>query len=234
VKLPWQHTLPRGTVDTAVARATSGRRCLLDLHIHPDTGGYGDSSFDGVRRQLVAVRVQPSVYGSRELRLVIVAIAMYEPSLVRMIQRLAAPRIPNSTDPSPTIGDGAFRQCYRLVSVAVPTSVKCIGVSAFEGCKRLVSVTLPDSVTSIRDHAFYGCRSLTSITVPASVTAIDDFAFYGCSSLTSVIIPASVTCIGNRAFSKCSALVAVTLPTATYLDEDVFSSCAPQLIITRA
>jgi predicted MarR family transcription regulator len=58
--------------------------------------------------------------------------------------------------------------------------VTAIGSSAFKTCYSLNSVSIPSSVTSIGNSAFYYCSSLTSITIPGSVTSIGDDAFSGC------------------------------------------------------
>ena len=86
------------------------------------------------------------------------------------------------------IGDGAFRDCHRLISVTIPNSVTSIGWRAFSGCSNLTSVTIPNSVTSIGNSAFAGCSSLTSVTIPNSVTSIGNSAFAGCSNLTKINI----------------------------------------------
>ena len=64
--------------------------------------------------------------------------------------------------------------------------VTSIGDFAFGECSRLISIAIPDTVTTIGELAFYNCTSLTSITIPDSVTAIKCYTFYGCSRLKSV------------------------------------------------
>ena len=102
-----------------------------------------------------------------------------------------------------SIGNDAFRDCFSLTSVTIPTGVTSIGNYAFAYCSSLTSITIPDGVTSIGDQTFNGCSSLTSVTIPDGVTSIGHYAFSGCSSLTSVTIPNSVTSIGNWAFNGC-------------------------------
>jgi hypothetical protein len=98
------------------------------------------------------------------------------------------------------IGDYAFSDCTRLMSISIPNSVTNIGENAFNGCSSLTSVTIGDSVESIGSYAFGGCSGLTMVTIPNSVTSIGSGAFNGCSGLTSVIIPSSVTNIGVNPF----------------------------------
>ena len=111
-----------------------------------------------------------------------------------------------------SIEEGAFYDCYSLISIEIPGSITSIGKSAFYYCEGLTSIEIPDNVTNIGDETFAFCKSLTSVTIPNSVTAIGQSTFYGCSSLTSITIPNSVTTIGSNAFSYCSALTSVTIP----------------------
>ena len=126
-----------------------------------------------------------------------------------------------------SIGKSAFKWCFSLTSVTIPTSVTSIEYEAFDLCSSLTSVTIPNSVTSIGNYAFQSCSSLTSVTIPNSVTSIGYYAFYGCSSLTSISIPNSVTSIGKWAFSGCSSLTSVTIPTSvTSIGKSAFRGCS--------
>ncbi len=100
-----------------------------------------------------------------------------------------------------TIGDSAFRDCYRLTEVIIGDGVTTIGDYAFYWCESLTEVTIPDSVTTIGDYTFSSCDSLTEVTIGDGVTTIGDHAFCDCYSLTEVIIPDSVETIGDFAFS---------------------------------
>ena len=117
--------------------------------------------------------------------------------------------------PVTSIGDCAFRGCYNLTSITIPSSVTSIGNDAFRGCSNLTSITIPSSVTSIGKWAFSGCSKLTSITIPNSVTSIGDCAFWGCYNLTSITIPSSVTSIGASAFFGCDNLKTIYIPRGT-------------------
>ena len=57
------------------------------------------------------------------------------------------------------------------VKVVIPNRidgkpVTSIGDGAFNECKRLKSIAIPDSITSIGSRAFYSCSALTSVTIP--------------------------------------------------------------------
>ena len=101
------------------------------------------------------------------------------------------------------ISSSAFRDCFSLTSITIPSSVTSIGDCAFFGCSSLTSITIGENsqLTSIGYEAFYNCSSLKSISIPPSVTSIGEKAFEYCSNLTSISIPSSVTSIGSYAFS---------------------------------
>ena len=127
--------------------------------------------------------------------------------------------------------DEAFKGCYSLESLVLPTSLKKIGYMLAAGCIHLKEFTIPASVTEIGERAFEDCRSLAKITfarntqlqrisnwafynchglqsiaIPEGVTEIGDGAFYGCVYLTNISVPASVRSIGDYGFALCSKL----------------------------
>ena len=81
------------------------------------------------------------------------------------------------------IGVNAFRDCEKITSVTVPSTVKTIGRAAFSGCESLKEVTIPSSVTSIGEEAFKECRDLLSVTLPKSVETVGANAFQTCTLL---------------------------------------------------
>jgi hypothetical protein len=72
------------------------------------------------------------------------------------------------------------------------SNVTSIGANAFKNCGKLKSVTLPSTLTTVGSEAFH-YTGLTSISIPASVTNIGDVAFIECASMTSITIEDSET-----------------------------------------
>ena len=114
--------------------------------------------------------------------------------------------------PVKAIDLGAFRDCERLTSVSIPSSVYSIKYHAFFGCKNLTSITIAYGVYKIERLAFARCRSLTSVIIPESVKVIDDCAFEGCSSLTNITIPPEIYVFGDQVFYDCNKLEKIIWP----------------------
>ena len=104
------------------------------------------------------------------------------------------------------IGYGAFENCWNLIAVVLPNSIKYIEQQSFNSCTGLLSITIPNSVDSIGSGAFAVCTSLSSIVIPNSVYSIGHGTFAVCTGLTSIVIPNSVKTIGYTAFAGCSRL----------------------------
>lgn len=146
----------------------------------------------------------------------------------------------------------AFKDCFNLTSVTLPSSLREIESEAFANCKSLASIDLPTSVRKIADHAFSGCAtlssialsnsivgddalgesvfekctSLSSVTLPNQMTVIPNRTFYGCSSLRNINFPNTLTTIGAWAFYCCESLNALTIPAAVETISDrAFESC---------
>lgn len=111
-----------------------------------------------------------------------------------------------------TVGQFAFADCKKLVSVSLPESLQIIRGNAFDGCTALKEITLPDALKEIETSAFFGCSSLKTVAIPQSVTAISDYAFYQCSALQNVIVGNSLVSVGHKAFYRCASLTGITLP----------------------
>ena len=150
--------------------------------------------------------------------------------------------------PVKALGDNSLKDCNRLVSVDLPSSLQTIGYRALYNCNNLTHLTLPDSVSSIEKEAVSHCNNLSSVYLPNSLKYIGDSAFREDTSLLSVFIPPcqldeeiflSCTSLSSaelgegsantgtrRLFTYCSSLVEVKLPnTLTSISDDTFARC---------
>ncbi len=61
-----------------------------------------------------------------------------------------------------TVGDYAFYNCDKLVSVLLGYDVERIGKSAFEGCDRLMNIVVHEKLKLVERNAFANCPSYTA------------------------------------------------------------------------
>ena len=126
-----------------------------------------------------------------------------------------------------SISGNAFKYCYYLSSITIPSSVTSIGNSAFYRCRSLTRLIIPNSVTLICDYAFSESSNLTNISIPDSVISIGNAAFRQCESLNSISIPNSVKTIGSHAFYGCTSLTNVTLSNSiSTIEDSLFGKCS--------
>ena len=119
-----------------------------------------------------------------------------------------------------TIGNRAFRRCYGLETLELPSSLTYIGPAAFSSCENLTSsLVIPAGVTMIEEHLFEGCYKLSGVTFAGDVTSIGRNAFKSCESLTSLVIPASVTTCGNQFIAFERLGVTYHLTSVTFLGD---------------
>lgn len=87
-----------------------------------------------------------------------------------------------------TIGNRAFKNCNKLLTVTIPTGVSAIGSEAFAGTV-IRNITIPDTVKEIGDGAFYNCGSLTDVVFESGGSQdknLGNGAFYDCLALNNV------------------------------------------------
>jgi hypothetical protein len=145
--------------------------------------------------------------------------------------------VTNVTIPSSvtSIGNAAFKDCWRLLGATIPAGVTSIGAEAFSGCFDLTSVAIPAGVTIINDLAFAYCFDLATLTLPSGLTGIGVSAFSSCSALKSVTIPSNVTSIGNYAFAFSEGLTSVLVPSkVTNIGRKAFWECKALVTATIA
>ena len=150
------------------------------------------------------------------------------------------------------IGNSAFKDKTKLMSVTIPEGVTEIAQLAFTGCTALTSITIPDSViyiyyNSFSDTAYYNDVSnwengvlyigkyliraksdtyLGKYTVKQGTIAIAGYAFLSHTGLSSVILPNSLKTIGYAAFNFCRNLNNISIPdSVTIIEGFAFQDC---------
>ena len=251
-----------------------GTKPFGDLSIPATVNGYsvtsiGDNAFRGCV-DLTSITIPVSVtsigndvfYGCADLKSIVVTTGnpVYDSrdncnAIIRTQDNTLIAGCKNTVIPGSvtSIGDAAFRGCYRLTSITIPASVTSIGnyvfynctslesvifadgsqlasigYYAFSYCQNLMSISIPDGVTNINDHTFYSCTSLTLVNIPANVTIIDYGAFEKCTSLTSINFTenSQLTSIGSYAFRNCTSLTSLNIPDGvTNISWEAFMSC---------
>ena len=124
--------------------------------------------------------------------------------------------------PVTSIMASAFKNCTKLHTVAIPSSVTTIGNLAFSGCSTLTTLiynavnctsfsssafpstvstlTIGEGVTKIPSYFLYNGSEIESVTIPNSVTSIGEYAFYRANNLKSLTLGSGLLSIGNYAF----------------------------------
>ncbi len=124
------------------------------------------------------------------------------------------------------IGQGAFTNCTKSVSVTVPGSVE-ISDYAFFGCEGLTAIYLQDGITSIGREAFAYCTALKSVTIPGSVQQVGNIyytdcqLFRGCSRLEEVIFAEGMKSFPAVSFVDCPQLQKLSIPASMIQDNEV-------------
>ena len=141
-----------------------------------------------------------------------------------------------------SIADEAFKGCYNLDSLYLPSNLTYIPYMAIADCKSLKSIIIPATVEEIDNSAFENCRCLQSIIFEGSASAqgpahyaaasgsslwrIGSWAFYNCHQLQELTIPEGVTEIGDAAFYGCTYLEDMVLPsTIQAIGDNGFALC---------
>lgn len=128
--------------------------------------------------------------------------------------------------PVKKIGNRAFKDNLKLVSIYLPPTVLEIGEEAFSKCKNLQRVNMSEGLKVIKDWAFYECKNMTSVSFPDTLEEIGSIAFSGCEKLKEVRFPDGLKELGGNSFSSCSSLEDISIPKSVkILQYYTFSDC---------
>ena len=106
------------------------------------------------------------------------------------------------------VGNRAFRECYNLTSVTLPSGLVSIGNYSFYNAG-IKEITFPNTLKSIGEGAFEYCRQITAVTLPSKLESVGAYAFYSMSNLQKVVLPSTLQSIGDRAFFSNQNLISV-------------------------
>lgn len=85
-----------------------------------------------------------------------------------------------------------FRNCQKLTSVSLPSTLRTIKSNAFNGCTALNNVDIPQSVKTIESSAFRDTKALTTFTLHEGIQTMGSTVFYG-SELDYIYIPKTLS-----------------------------------------
>ena len=123
-----------------------------------------------------------------------------------------------------SIGDRAFEDCYEIMTISIPASVKTIGTGAFRGCGGLSFISVDalnpafcsaEGVLYSKDKSVLICypqsRSGSKYILPTSVKTISAYAFENVLNLTGILYEGSIVkfqsidvLAGNEKFASLS------------------------------
>ena len=125
-------------------------------------------------------------------------------------------------------GNYAFKTCYSLASIVFPRNFQTMGTYMFQQCYALKHISL-NAIGAISNQGFNQCNSLGRIIIPNSVSSIGSYAFANCNGNEVVVMPNSVTSIGTYAFQNNASLRFMQLPDNLSVIPQYFCSAAYSL-----
>lgn len=112
-----------------------------------------------------------------------------------------------------SIGQDAFSNNRKLLTVKIGKYVTTISAYAFMSCPELRNVTMGDNVTTIGAKAFCKCTSLQKITLPKKLKKIGAQAFYGNKKLKQMTFKGTaILTVGKKAFTGIPAGAKINVP----------------------
>lgn len=179
IKAVWEYATTPGLIYSEPAEESDSNFCEI---IGCYSGLRGDVYIDGLHNNRTVIGIRESVFEGREIT------SMY------LLDGLL------------DIGARAFKDCVKMQSIELPSTIVTIGASALENCTSLTGLVLPKSLLYIGDNAFLNCGKIEEIILPDGVLSIGANAFSGCNGVQEIIIPESVLTIGANAFDESTVI----------------------------
>ena len=109
--------------------------------------------------------------------------------------------------------------------VVIPEGVEIIGEKAFAENSKLVSLKMPDSVLCIGSNAFYKCAKLKTVEFSRNLERMEYQAFCRCKGLKEIVLPDTLRSLGSGVFAGCEKLSSIRCDSKVFVAEsDPFSA----------
>ena len=119
-----------------------------------------------------------------------------------------------------------LEECYNLVEITLPSSLKVLGEWCFKDCSSLTNIMLPEGTEVLGTCCFGFCEALESINLPSTLREIESYCFSNCHKLQGkLVVPEGVERLGDGSFASTS-ITSISLPnTIREIGDECFKDC---------
>ena len=119
-----------------------------------------------------------------------------------------------------------LEECYNLVEITLPSSLKVLGEWCFKDCSSLTNIMLPEGTEVLGTCCFGFCEALESINLPSTLREIESYCFSNCHKLQGkLVVPEGVERLGDGSFASTS-ITSISLPnTIREIGDECFKNC---------
>ncbi len=120
-----------------------------------------------------------------------------------------------------------LEECYNLVEITLPSSLKVLGEWCFKDCSSLTNIMLPEGTEVLGTCCFGFCEALESINLPSTLREIESYCFSNCHKLQGkLVVPEGVERLGDGSFASTS-ITSISLPnTIREIGDECFKGCS--------
>ncbi len=155
--------------------------------------------------------------------------------------------VPSTESSLEVLGEGVFRNCYKLARIVLPNKLQDIGTNCFYGSSAMEEIVIPDSVTHVGYQAFNGTKFYVNayneyqqavenespdvmskgyIYADKWLVACLPIVKQNLEEITTETLKSDVVGIADSVFEGCEKLQYVTLPTSIrVIGQRAFGSC---------